>query len=150
MLREKEVYSGERFVEGDRVYRERFVLTDNRFVVQLFEQMLEVQSYYTVAPVFGIGSTGREWRFFRLPMVSQGQGSLRTAVAEGSDEGPEDATSVSTPRKEREDEGRWERKQSSPLSTNVGPCDVQQKFFPVKGKIVPKTVNWTMEAIKVF
>ncbi len=49
------------------VFGPPFVLSDVRFLVQLRRQLLEVHSYYGTAPVYGIGSTGREWCFFKLP-----------------------------------------------------------------------------------
>ena len=43
------------------------VTKQNKFLVQIYDQMTEVFNYYGTIPVFGIGSTGREWCFFKLP-----------------------------------------------------------------------------------
>ena len=48
-------------------YEEPYVTNHNEFLVQIHDQMTEVFNYYGTIPVFGIGSTGREWRFFKLP-----------------------------------------------------------------------------------
>ena len=48
-------------------YQEPYVTNHNEFLVQIHDQMSEVFNYYGTIPVFGIGSTGREWRFFKLP-----------------------------------------------------------------------------------
>jgi hypothetical protein len=48
-------------------YQEPYVTNKNEFLVQIYDQMTEVFNYSGTIPVFGIGSTGREWRFFKLP-----------------------------------------------------------------------------------
>jgi hypothetical protein len=48
-------------------YQEPYVTNKNEFLVQIYDQMTEVFNYYGTIPVFGIGSTGREWCFFKLP-----------------------------------------------------------------------------------
>lgn len=56
-------------------YGNPYVLEDNLFLNQMFDQMKEVANYYGTLPVYGIGSTGREWRFFKL---DQGQDVVPT------------------------------------------------------------------------
>ena len=53
------------------IYGEPYVTRENGFLVQIFNQMTEVFNYYGTYPVFGIGSTGREWSLYRLPLDNQ-------------------------------------------------------------------------------
>ena len=60
-------------------YGEPYVTHENGFQVQIFNQTTEVFNYYGTYPVFGIGSTGREWSFYRLPLNSDSQQNLEDA-----------------------------------------------------------------------
>jgi hypothetical protein len=47
-------------------YGNPFALDHNSFYVQIHSQMMKIREYYGTTPVFAIGSTGREWRIFKL------------------------------------------------------------------------------------
>jgi hypothetical protein len=79
-------------------YGNPYVTENNKFLVQIYDQMMEVYNYYGTVPVLGIGSTGREWRFFRLPSTKSPS---------------QEDISVLPRRKEKSDD-------YSPISGNVG------------------------------
>ena len=94
-------------------YGDPFVLNNNSFLVQVFDQMTEVFNYYGTMPTIGIGSTGREWRLFKLAEESQndhsGTSEYDVPTKKGNDH------------KERE-EGH------SPIPTNIGDVDYTAEF----------------------
>lgn len=94
-------------------YGDPFVLNNNSFLVQVFDQMTEVFNYYGTMPTIGIGSTGREWRFFKLAEESQNDHS-------GTSEYDVPTKKVKD-HKERE-EGH------SPITTNIGDVDYTAEF----------------------
>jgi Family of unknown function (DUF5898) len=59
-------------------YRQPYVTDKREFLVQIHDQMTEVYNYYGTEPVFGIGSTGREWRFFKLPVATSSSHTLES------------------------------------------------------------------------
>ena len=84
-------------------YGDPFALEHNSFLVQIYDQMTEVYNYYGTIPTFAIGSTGREWRIFKLDQDSIGN-EKNVKV--------NDIPSTNTKEKDH-----------SPLTTNMGPVD---------------------------
>lgn len=82
-------------------YEEPYATNHNKFLVQIYDQMMEVYNYYGTRPVLSIGSTGREWRFFKLP---HSESNIQA-----------DASLLSS----REDKSK-EQDDYSPLSGNMG------------------------------
>lgn len=95
-------------------YGAPYVLDDVRFLVQLPRQLLEVNSYYGTTPVFGIGSTGREWRFFQLQLSCDSESEPKTPVR-----GDESAVEMKTPSWGRK--GLERKTDGSPPTTSIGP-----------------------------
>jgi hypothetical protein len=63
-------------------FRLPFVTNKREFLFQIHDQMTDVCNYHGTEPVFEIGSTGREWRFFKLPVA---RSSSRTVFFESVD-----------------------------------------------------------------
>jgi hypothetical protein len=91
------------------------VLDDDRFTTQIYGQMMEVAQYYSTRPVYGIGTTGRDWRFFHLE--PSGAESPKTP-AKGKAKA---CVTFMTPKK-----GAVKEKDSSPPASFAGPADAEE------------------------
>jgi hypothetical protein len=107
-----------------RDYGKPFVLDDTRFLLQIRRQMLEVSSYYGTTPVYGIGSTGREWRFFQLRPDQKEEEEMDV---EPKTPGPsESPVQVATPGWDPKSSTREENR--SPPTINIGPDNMDEEF----------------------
>ena len=101
-------------------YQEPYVTNKNEFLVQIYDQMTEVFNYYGTIPVFGIGSTGREWCFFKLPHDESYK--------------PDEATVLSLDKVESKEQDDY-----SPLTGNMPPIqhdsDVEMEIEQEDGEI---------------
>jgi hypothetical protein len=98
-------------------YGPPYVLEDRRFLVQLRKQLMEVHHYYSTSPVFGIGCTGREWRFFKLP-------EKEALESPSTPKGKFPSNfEVMTPSWRHSNGDAVSNKDGSPPTTNIGPED---------------------------